>query len=83
MCILHFYTMYTCYMQGRASCMSYVSGFLTFMAIGGFPSFVEDMKVYKNPFLLVLCDSSLIYLHYVVILSFTYMTIHLDSSYSN
>ena len=70
-------------MQGRASCMSYVSGFLTFMAIGGFPSFVEDMKVYKNPFLLVLCDSSLIYLHYVVILSFTYMTIHLDSSYSN
>ena len=25
--------------------MSYISGFLTFMAIGGFPSFVEDMKV--------------------------------------
>jgi hypothetical protein len=25
--------------------MSYVAGFLTFMSIGGFPSFVEDMKV--------------------------------------
>lgn len=25
--------------------MSYIAGFLTFMAIGGFPSFVEDMKV--------------------------------------
>lgn len=23
----------------------YIGGFLTFMAIGGFPSFVEDMKV--------------------------------------
>ena len=31
--------------QGRAGCMSYVAGFLTFMSIGGFPSFVEDMKV--------------------------------------
>ncbi len=26
--------------------MSYVAGFLTFMSIGGFPSFVEDMKVH-------------------------------------
>ncbi len=25
--------------------MSYIAGFLTFMSIGGFPSFVEDMKV--------------------------------------
>lgn len=32
--------------QGRAGCMSYVAGFLTFMSIGGFPSFVEDMKVH-------------------------------------
>lgn len=24
----------------------FVAAFLTFMAIGGFPSFVEDMKVY-------------------------------------
>ncbi|BBN07153.1 ATP-binding cassette, subfamily G (WHITE), member 2 [Marchantia polymorpha subsp. ruderalis] len=31
---------------GRAGCMSYVGGFLTFMSIGGFPSFVEDMKVF-------------------------------------
>ncbi|KAL3698084.1 hypothetical protein R1sor_012160 [Riccia sorocarpa] len=31
---------------GRAGCMSYVAGFLTFMSIGGFPSFVEDMKVF-------------------------------------
>ncbi|KAG6547993.1 hypothetical protein Mapa_010427 [Marchantia paleacea] len=32
--------------MGRAGCMSYVAGFLTFMSIGGFPSFVEDMKVF-------------------------------------
>jgi len=25
--------------------MSYIAGFLTFMSIGGFPSFVKDMKV--------------------------------------
>ncbi len=31
--------------QGRAGCIAYVGGFLTFMSIGGFPSFVEDMKV--------------------------------------
>ncbi|CAM6127225.1 unnamed protein product [Calypogeia fissa] len=31
---------------GRAGCMSFVGGFLTFMSIGGFPSFVEDMKVF-------------------------------------
>ncbi|CAM6007009.1 unnamed protein product [Sphagnum balticum] len=33
---------------GRAGCMSYVAGFLTFMSIGGFPSFVEDMKVFSR-----------------------------------
>ncbi|KAL2644833.1 hypothetical protein R1flu_012420 [Riccia fluitans] len=33
---------------GRAGCMSYVVGFLTFMSIGGFPSFVEDMKVFSR-----------------------------------
>ncbi|EFJ34268.1 ATP-binding cassette transporter [Selaginella moellendorffii] len=32
----------------RASCMAYVAGFLTFMSIGGFPSFVEDMKVFAR-----------------------------------
>ncbi len=35
--------------------MSYVAGFLTFMSIGGFPSFVEDMKVIflSQPYLLL------------------------------
>ncbi|KAJ0048485.1 hypothetical protein Pint_16565 [Pistacia integerrima] len=28
----------------RGSCASFVFGFVTFMSIGGFPSFVEDMK---------------------------------------
>ncbi|KAJ7546677.1 hypothetical protein O6H91_08G050300 [Diphasiastrum complanatum] len=32
--------------MARAACMAYVAGFLTFMSIGGFPSFVEDMKVF-------------------------------------
>ncbi|MCI34507.1 ABC transporter G family member 11-like, partial [Trifolium medium] len=30
--------------KDRGSLLSFVSGFLTFMSIGGFPSFVEDMK---------------------------------------
>lgn len=32
-------------LQARAGCMFFVAAFLTFMSIGGFPSFVEDMKV--------------------------------------
>ena len=32
-------------LQARGACTSYVSGFVTFMSIGGFPSFIEDMKV--------------------------------------
>ncbi|XP_074280642.1 ABC transporter G family member 11 [Silene latifolia] len=32
----------------RGSCASFVFGFLTFMSIGGFPSFVEDMKVFQR-----------------------------------
>ncbi|KAH9317173.1 hypothetical protein KI387_018942 [Taxus chinensis] len=32
----------------RGSCASYISGFMTFMSIGGFPSFVEDMKVFQR-----------------------------------
>lgn len=36
-----YYLMY----QARGSCASFVFGFVTFMSIGGFPSFVEDMKV--------------------------------------
>jgi polyferredoxin len=31
--------------QARASVLVFISGFLTFMAIGGFPSFVEDIVV--------------------------------------
>ncbi|KAG0620262.1 hypothetical protein M758_4G202700 [Ceratodon purpureus] len=34
--------------MGRAGCIAYVGGFLTFMSIGGFPSFVEDMKVFNR-----------------------------------
>jgi len=32
----------------RSGCMFFVAAFLTFMAIGGFPSFVEDMKVFRH-----------------------------------
>ncbi|CAN6481687.1 unnamed protein product [Victoria cruziana] len=32
----------------RGSCGSFVFGFVTFMSIGGFPSFVEDMKVFQR-----------------------------------
>lgn len=32
-------------LQARGSMLMFVAAFLTFMAIGGFPSFVEDMKV--------------------------------------
>ncbi|CAM6091980.1 unnamed protein product [Calypogeia fissa] len=32
--------------QARGGCMSFIVAFLTFMAVGGFPSFVEDMKVF-------------------------------------
>ncbi|KAJ8775242.1 hypothetical protein K2173_020246 [Erythroxylum novogranatense] len=39
----HSYTL-----QGRASLLMFVSSFLTFMAIGGFPSFLEDMKVFQR-----------------------------------
>lgn len=31
--------------QARGSMLMFVASFLTFMAIGGFPSFVEEMKV--------------------------------------
>lgn len=32
----------------RGSCGSFIFGFVTFMSIGGFPSFVEDMKVFQR-----------------------------------
>ncbi|XVF44802.1 hypothetical protein PTKIN_Ptkin02bG0153200 [Pterospermum kingtungense] len=34
--------------QARGSLIMFVSSFLTFMAIGGFPSFVEEMKVFER-----------------------------------
>ncbi|MED6122147.1 ABC transporter G member 11 [Stylosanthes scabra] len=34
--------------MARGSCASFVFGFVTFMSIGGFPSFVEDMKVFQR-----------------------------------
>nr|GME18804.1 ABC transporter G family member 11-like [Ipomoea batatas] len=34
--------------QARCSVIMFVASFLTFMAIGGFPSFVEDMKVFQR-----------------------------------
>ncbi|KMT01541.1 hypothetical protein BVRB_9g215430 [Beta vulgaris subsp. vulgaris] len=34
--------------QAKGWLLMFVSSFLTFMSIGGFPSFVEDMKVFKR-----------------------------------
>ncbi|XP_028753202.1 ABC transporter G family member 11-like isoform X1 [Neltuma alba] len=34
--------------QDRVSLLAFVSSFITFMTIGGFPSFVEDMKVFQR-----------------------------------
>ncbi|KAL8105319.1 hypothetical protein AgCh_029202 [Apium graveolens] len=34
--------------QARGSMLMFIAGFLTFMAIGGFPSFVEDMKIFTR-----------------------------------
>lgn len=39
--------------QDRVAVMLFVSGFLTFMSISGFPSFVEDIKVGYCFFLLL------------------------------
>ncbi|ESR37044.1 ABC transporter domain-containing protein [Citrus sinensis] len=37
-----------CKAQARGSLLMFVASFLTFMTIGGFPSFVEDMKVFER-----------------------------------
>ncbi|KAM3232852.1 hypothetical protein P3L10_018211 [Capsicum annuum] len=34
--------------QARGACAAFIIGFMTFMSIGGFPSFVEDMKVFQR-----------------------------------
>ncbi|THU49045.1 hypothetical protein C4D60_Mb06t05440 [Musa balbisiana] len=36
----------TIYYDARGSMLMFTAAFLTFMAIGGFPSFVEDMKIF-------------------------------------
>ncbi|KAH7434945.1 hypothetical protein KP509_06G041600 [Ceratopteris richardii] len=45
-----FYKVGTSYhsILARGACTSYISGFVTFMSIGGFPSFIEDMKVFQR-----------------------------------
>ncbi|CAA7406515.1 unnamed protein product [Spirodela intermedia] len=40
-------TSYTA-IQSRGACSAFVFGFVTFMSVGGFPSFVEDMKVFHR-----------------------------------
>ncbi|ESW03548.1 hypothetical protein PHAVU_011G023000 [Phaseolus vulgaris] len=32
----------------RGACGAFISGFMTFMSIGGFPSFIEEMKVFNK-----------------------------------
>lgn len=34
--------------QARGEMLMYIGGYLTFMAIGGFPSFVEDLKIFQR-----------------------------------
>ncbi|KAJ6853108.1 ABC transporter G family member 12-like [Iris pallida] len=34
--------------MARAACGGFVSGFLTFMSIGGFPSFIEELRVFTR-----------------------------------
>ncbi|WOG88395.1 hypothetical protein DCAR_0207630 [Daucus carota subsp. sativus] len=34
--------------QARGSMLMFIAAFLTFMAVGGFPSFVEDMKIFTR-----------------------------------
>ncbi|MED6129665.1 hypothetical protein PIB30_110167, partial [Stylosanthes scabra] len=43
----HLGTSYTS-IKDRGSLLAFISTFITFMSIGGFPSFVEDMKVFER-----------------------------------
>ncbi|KAI4296392.1 hypothetical protein L6164_036355 [Bauhinia variegata] len=45
-----FYDLGTSYtsIKDRGSLLAFISTFMTFMSIGGFPSFVEDMKVFQR-----------------------------------
>ncbi|KAH7315358.1 hypothetical protein KP509_21G046300 [Ceratopteris richardii] len=81
--------------MARASCMSYITGFLTFMSIGGFPSFVEDMKVFSRehlnghygvlPFVLANFLSSLPFLALISIVSgsICYFMVELHPGFSH
>ncbi|MCO5572772.1 hypothetical protein L7F22_026531 [Adiantum nelumboides] len=81
--------------MARASCMSYVTGFLTFMSIGGFPSFVEDMKVFSRehlnghygvvPFVLANFLSSLPFLSLIAVVSsaICYFLVELHPGFSH
>lgn len=42
-----FYDVGTSYtaILARGACGGFVTGYMTFMSIGGFPSFIEEMKV--------------------------------------
>jgi spore maturation protein SpmB len=51
-------------LQARGSMLMFVTAFLTFMAIGGFPSFVEDMKVLFSCLNLASCHSISFPSHY-------------------
>ncbi|KAF5773237.1 putative ABC-type xenobiotic transporter [Helianthus annuus] len=35
-------------MFARGACGGFISGFMIFMSIGGFPSFIEEMKIFKR-----------------------------------
>eukprot|EP01018_Ginkgo_biloba_P029024 Gb_18403 [translate_table: standard] len=49
----------------RGSCGAFVSGFMTFMSIGGFPSFIEDMKCNELNIQAPLCGTKLIILSFL------------------
>lgn len=57
------------YFQPRSALLMFIASFLPFMAVGGFPSFVEDMKVGKDrdplsyAVVLVMYDSKLVEYH--------------------
>lgn len=45
-----FYNVGTTYnaMMARGACGGFISGFMIFMSIGGFPSFIEEMKIFDK-----------------------------------
>lgn len=45
----------------RGACGAFITGFMTFMSIGGFPSFIEEMKVNNLIFAHIYQKNQLIY----------------------